>query len=74
MKERGSSMSQYGTMHVTGNITPEMPRILERRNGVWRRLELIAKRKRDETRRKHTDFFCIVAIYSQEFSLMGLLV
>lgn len=28
MKERSSSMSQYGTMHVTGNITPEMPRIL----------------------------------------------
>lgn len=24
-------MSQYGTMHVTGNITPEMPRVLARR-------------------------------------------
>jgi len=30
MKERGGSMSQYGTMHVTGNITPEMPRVLAR--------------------------------------------
>jgi len=30
MKERGGSMSQYGTMHVTGNITPETPRVLAR--------------------------------------------
>lgn len=39
MEERGSSMSQYRTMHVTGNITPEMPRVLARgetgRGGSW---------------------------------------
>jgi len=35
LKERDGSMSQYGTMHVTGNITPEMPRVLAR--GVARR-------------------------------------
>lgn len=46
MKERGGSVSQYGTIHVTGNITPEMPRLLAREE-AWRKLELIAKRKRD---------------------------
>lgn len=55
-------------MHVTGNITLEMPR--EEKLARERRIEFIAKRRRDNgseeagERGENTgDFFCIVAIY-----------
>lgn len=66
---KGVALCHNGTMHVTGNITPEMLQVFARRGIGARRgkSNWLREGKRDrgliET---SNDFFCIVAIYWQE--------
>lgn len=73
-----------GTMHVTGNITPEMPRVLAREEkSVREREDRIDCEKGEKGGGKRTErareteggaakgFFYIVAVYRREFSPRG---